>query len=264
MLIVEVKEWDEIDNYIVKYFNCKKDDIVDQDYRFYFIKQYFNLFNIINFDLTKYRGIDTLYSIKDFAASSSHESKEYQNMFISVMSNIKIIDDFVENELDIQNLFFIISIFEESHYMKERKYIVDFITCIEFLLVKKIKGDSSKIENQFKFKVKKCCGQYNYSVPINELKELYNYRSIIVHGNFSEINRKTYKITQKKWYRDFMNQLNDEYGIFDYDNNEREDLIYSRLYEIFNIVFKLYCDNKVEIESLKSVIDKKEIEQFEF
>lgn len=264
IVVIEVKNWYKIDNYIIKYFNCRREDIIDLDYRFYFITQFFRLFNIVNFDLRRYRGIDVLYNLKELTANEIYTFKEYHNMFISSLNNVKIVDSFVRTKEDIQNLLYIISVFDESQYFMRRKYIVNFITCIEFFLVKKTNSASSKIESQFNLKVRKCCREYNYHIPINELKELYDYRSLIIHGNFSKINEKIKKITDKQWYKDCMQKLRDEYSLTEFNNIEREELIYSRLYEIFNIIYKLYCEKKNKIDLLKNITDSNEIEEFDF
>ena len=42
--------------------------------------------------------------------------------------------------------------FDDKSYMRERKYSVDFISCLEFFLVKKLNDNNSKIENQIGIK----------------------------------------------------------------------------------------------------------------
>lgn len=264
IIIIDIKDWKKIDNCIVKYYNCKKDDVEDMDYRIDFIKQYINLFNIINFDLRKFQGINILNDIFELTNIGFYQPNDYKMELEKVFKNTFIVDIFIKNNLDIQNLFFIINVFENNRYMKERKYIVDFITCIEFFLVKKLNDNNNKIESQFNLKVRRCCKELNYKVPINELSELYNYRSLIVHGNFFDINRKTNEITNRKWYVDYSKQIDNEFGEHYYDNTDKENLIYSRLYEIFNCIFRLYCKYKNSIERLKKITDKSKIDNFHF
>ncbi len=264
IIIIDIKDWKKIDNCIVRYYNCKKDDIEDMDYRIHFIKQYINLFNIINFDLRKFQGINILNNIFELTNIGFYQPADYKIELEKVFKNIFIVDTFVINNSDIQNLFFIINVFENNRYMKERKYIVDFITCIEFFLIKKLNDNNSKIESQFNLKVRRCCKEFNYKVPVNELSELYNYRSLIVHGNFFDINRKINEITNKKWYVEYSTKIDSEFDEYCYDNNDKENLIYCRLYEIFNCIYRLYCRNKNDIECLKKITDKSKIDNFYF
>lgn len=264
VILIEIKKWDEIDKYLSKYFNCGIDDVEDLDYRINFIERYINFLNIMNFDLRVFQGISLLEDKCKLAFTSYYSTDEYDKIFETAMSNMFIIDSFVQNGDDIMTLFFIINNFEKSRYMRERKYIVDIVTCLESLLVKKIIDVNSKIETQFIRKVKKCCQFFDYNLPTNELKELYNYRSLVVHGNFADINRKTNEITSKKWYKEYSRIMDEKYGELSYDNNVKEDLIFSRLFEIFRIVFKLYCEKNDKLKSLKEITLIEEINNFEF
>ena len=115
-----------------------------------------------------------------------------------------------------------------------------------------------------KFKIRKCCNEMGYKVSINEIQDLYDYRSLIVHGNFKKINDKTEKITNRQWYFEYVK--NSEFdGIAHYhDNSDKEDLIFCRLFEIFNVVFRLYCEKKEAMKILKGLADKELIEMFCF
>lgn len=260
-ILIEVKDWKKIDNYICKYYECSKEEVIDADYRIYFIEQYINFFNILNFNLRIFNGI-SLLEYEKLIFSNVTENKEFNSTLSNVLSNIFTVDSFVENEQDIMNLLFIINNFEENRYRRNRKYIVDIVTCIESILVKKFNDSNNKIEDQFKHKVQLCCQYSDYFIPINELKELYNYRSLIVHGNFNEIIRKTNEITTKKWYIEYSSRMGDD--IKSYDNGQKEDLIFGRLFEIFNIIFRLYCTKNSKIKSLKEIVDKDGIKQFKF
>ncbi len=260
-ILIEVENWEKIDRYICNYFGCNIDEIIEYDYRIYFIEQFVNLFNILNFDLRVFSGI-TLLENKKLIYGNIIRNEQFDSALNKILSNVFLVDSFVQNEHDIMNLFFIISNFEKDGYIRERKYIVDIVTCLESILVKKFSDSNNKIEDQFKFKVQLCCKSVNYHIPINELKELYNYRSLIVHGNFDDIIRKTNEITSKKWYVEYALKLEGNNDIKTYDNNQKEDLIFCRLFEIFNIIFKLYCTKNSRIKLLKEKVLKAEINEF--
>ena len=264
ILLIEVKDWKKIDNYISQYFNCDIDEVEDLDYRIYFIEQYINYFNIINFDLRIFKGITLLSEEKLVFVKSYFVNNDFQNAMNDMLSKPFLIDSFVKSDNDIMTLFFIIHNFEKSRYMRERKYVVDIVTCLELFLIKKLNDSNNKIEEQFKFKVQKCCESKNYFIPINELKELYNYRSIVVHGNVVDINRKINEITVKKWYKEYSSKMDKEYGWLSYDNNDKENLIFCRLFEIFNIIFRMYCEENNKINLLKEIVSREEIKNFNF
>ena len=46
------------------------------------------------------------------------------------------------------------------------------------------------------------------------------------------------------------------------NTDEKEDLIYSRLYEIFNIIYIQYCNNKKMILKIQKLKEKQEIDSF--
>lgn len=260
IVVIEVKNWDCIDEYIMKYYNCELQDVKELEYREYFIKQYMNLFSIINLDLTIFQGINLMRNDR-ILVEPDFINQEYNEAFSKMFSNPYIIDSFVKTEEQILDLFFIINNFEKNRYMKERKAIVDFVTCLEFLLLTNNEKSGAKLQKQFKYKVRKCCVEMGYNVPGDELEGLYDYRSLIVHGNFQEINNKTKKLTNKKWYTDFMKK--DE-AYYYYDNSDKEDLIFCRLYKIFNIIFRLYCEKNEVINKLKTMTEQSEIELVSF
>ncbi|MBP3461578.1 MAG: hypothetical protein J6K21_04135 [Bacilli bacterium] len=262
IVLLEIKDWKRIDKAIHKYFNCSFEDILDYDYREYFIEKYINLFNIVNFDLTIYKGL-TL-SDDEFFMFSYVRIDEYDKIFEKVLFSPYSIDQFVEKDDDLLHLMFLINSFDKEKYMRERKYSVDFVSCLEFFLVKKLDGDNSKIQNQIRLKVRRCCKELGYSISNNEIKDLYDYRCFVVHGNFDGLNRKVNKIINKEWYKEHLNKLYSGDDNTVRDNNEKEELIYCRLYEIFNIVFKLYCEKKKKIEKLKEITSKEKIEEFKF
>ena len=260
-VIVEVKDWKKIDKYLKIYFNCEEDEIETNDYRYYFLERYLNLYNLINFDLRIYRGFEIMDS---YRYNYHFRSKEHDQEFKRALTKNQYIDSFVEKQEDYIELMYFIFLFERSSFLKERKYIVDFITGLEHLLVKYDSEEKTNIEQQFTLKVRKCCGLENYPIPINELTDLYDLRSRIVHGNFKEINRKVDKISNKKWYKDYLKKANIKFGFSSDVKNtdEKEDLIYSRLYEIFNIIYIQYCNNKKMILKIQKLKEKQEIDSF--
>lgn len=262
IVLLEVKDWKKIDRAIHKYSNCSYEDILDYDYRDYFIEKYINFFNIVNFDLTVYKGI-TL-SDDDFFLFSYIRIDEYDKVFQKVLNSPYKIDKFVKNDEDLLYLMFIINSFDKEKYMRERKYSVDFVSCLEFFLVKKLNGDNSKIAKQIKLKVRQCCNAVGYNVSGGEIEDLYEYRSLVVHGNFVGLNKKVNEITKRIWYKKHLDKLYSDNGTVARDNFEKEELIYCRLYEIFIIVFKLYCEKRNKIQQLKEIINIDDINNFKF
>ena len=263
MIVIEVKDWKKLDSYIMKYYNCNYFDVEDLGYRKHFLKQYLNLFNIVNLDMTKFQGI-TLINSDDILMHSFYTNNDYKKNFLEMILNPYIIDSFVKDDSQIMDLFFIINNFEKVRYLKERKAIIDLVTCLEFFLVQKLNASNSKLENQFKFKIRKCCNEMGYKVSINELQDLYDYRSLIVHGNFKKVNDKTEKITNRQWYFEYVKNSEFNGTAHYYDNSDKEDLIFCRLFEIFNVVFRLYCKKNEAMKILKELADKELIEMFCF
>lgn len=261
-ILVEIKDWNLIDKYLIQYFNCDSESVFFRDYREQFIEKYLNFFNIINFDLRVYQGIRLVDSSERFFDFPFMRNDEYNKVLDSLFKNIYLTDSFVSSESDVMNLLFLINLFDEGLFFKERKYIVDFVTALEFLFVKKF--DRPNIEMQFKYKIRRCCKELGYHISIDELKDLYNYRSLIVHGNFVEINNKIADITRRVWYKNFVENNGFDDEITQYDNNEKETLIYSRLYELFVLMFKLYCEDRKNVDLMKVMDCKEKIESFVF
>ncbi len=262
IVLLEIKDWKRIDKVIHKYSNCAFEDIVECDYREYFIEKYINLFNIVNFDLTIYNGLRLTDNF--FFMFSSVRDNEYDKVFEEVLLSPYIIDRFVENDEDLLILMYLINSFDKEKYMRERKYSVDFVTCLEYFLVKKIVGADSKIQNQIRLKVRRCCKEVGYYISNNEINDLYDYRSHVVHGNFDGLNKKINEITKRAWYKNHLNSLYSQGTDIVCDNFEKEELIYCRLYEIFIIVFKLFCEKRKKLEKLKEITNKENIEHFIF
>ena len=131
MIVIEVKDWKKLDSYIMKYYNCNYFDVEDLGYRKHFLKQYLNLFNIVNLDMTKFQGI-TLINSDDILMHSFYTNNDYKKNFLEMILNHYIIDSFVKDDSQIMDLFFIINNFEKVRYLKERKAIIDLVTCLEF------------------------------------------------------------------------------------------------------------------------------------
>lgn len=263
-VIIEVKDWKKIDKYLKIYFNCEEDEIETYDYRNYFLERYLNLYNLINFDLRIYRGFEIMDSYNELC-NYHYTSKDHNQEYKNALKKNQCIDSFIEKEEDYIELMYFIFLFEKIRYLKERKYIVDFITGLEHLLVRFDPKEKTNIEQQFTLKVRKCCSFENVLIPRDELDDLYDLRSKIVHGNFNAINKKVDKIANKKWYKDYLKKLNMEFGFSSDVKNtdEKEDLIYGRLYEIFNIIYTQYCNNKKLILKIQKLKSKNEIDEFE-
>lgn len=262
-IIVEVKNWEKIDKYIMEYYNCPSYNVEFLGYRTHFLEQYLNLFNIINLDLKKFQGID-LVSIDEVIFEPYYINFEYNQKFLNIISTPYIVDSFVKKESQIIDLFFIINTLQRTKYLKERRALIDFVTCLEFFLSTKSPAGNSKLQSQFKLKLKKCCEYIGYEISKNELADLYDYRSLIVHGNFKEFNNKTDEIVRKEWYKRYASKLGYKSGIYFFDNMDKENFIYCRFYEIFERVFKLYCEKNEDINELKEKIKKEDIDNFSF
>lgn len=261
-VIIEVKDWKKIDSLISKYMCCSFEDIETYDYREYFIERYINFFNIINFDLTRFKGITILNNNSYYFVYKM--KGEYFKEFEHVILNFLPIDKFVENEDDLLFFLFLINNFDEKQFMRERNYSVSFITCLESLLVSKTEDEKSSIKQQLKFKIRKCCSELNYNISGEEIWDLYDYRSLAVHGNFNSIQKCVDSIVKRQWYVNKLDELYDCLGNVPRDNSEKEYLIYCRLYDVFKIVFTLFCKKKKKLIMLKQIVNKSYINKFKF
>ena len=71
-------------------------------------------------------------------------------------------------------------------------------------------------------------------------------------------------ITNRQWYFEYVKNSEFDGIAHYYDNSDKEDLIFCRLFEIFNVVFRLYCEKNEAIKILKGLTDKELIEIFCF
>ena len=81
--------------------------------------------------MKKFQGI-TLINSDDILMHSFYTNNDYKKNFLEMILNPYIIDSFVKDDSQIMDLFFIINNFEKVRYLKERKAIIDLVTCLEF------------------------------------------------------------------------------------------------------------------------------------
>lgn len=267
MIVVEVENYDVIDNYLKKYFYCNDSDINNNNYRHNFINGYINLFNIVNFDYRVSNGIqiDNRFGTNDIERFRFDNS--FRSSYIEVYRSPILIDEFVTEEENLLDLMYLVFNIEQDIFIIDRVKSINLITCLEFLMLTKLsketdREDNLSLEAQFARKIKRCLSCFNYQIDRNELIDIYNYRSCIVHGNFNSIPKVVSKINNYSTFKKFKERINQGVIADKPDSDDNDSFIYARIYEIFNYIYRLYCINPTLLKQLKSIITKNEFLKF--
>lgn len=221
-----------------------------------FIFKYFELWNAINFEQHQYLGIriksfnTRLKTILDIRVL---EEMEIYNECIAIFKKTNFID--IENE---KLLYFIIDKFNSDYYLNTDNKILLYFSLIELLITHKPKNKRDSIVKQLKKNIVCCmnriqeCKSFNINnfISEKEIGLLYDYRSILVHGEFKESKRTLKKLEKQKYFQEFIAR----YKIIDDEFKESSliDIVRSRVLEIFSCIYKLMVFDDKFVSNLKA------------
>ena len=234
--------------------NYSIEDIDDFDKYDDFILKYVELWNSINFKQLNYYGI----KVNNFNTKIS----SIINLF--KLENMELYSEFVEVikspvQIDLENeklFYFIINRFYSCYYMDDNSRILLYFSLLELMITRKPRGikDISIIE-QLCRNIILCSKKYpQINISEKEIKELYNYRSLLVHGSLTKTHKSLCKIRKYNFAKVLINDL--DISEFANDDMFITDLVRIRTHEIFSYIYKIYCTDNQFIEKLK-LNDKK-------
>lgn len=236
-------------NLINRCANYNNEDIDLFDKYDDFIFKYIELWNSLNFNQYNYFGI----KVNNFTTKLDLIINLFDLEKMEIFDEcIKIFDSPIMIDIDDEVLFyFIINRFYSCYYMDNNNRILLYFSLLELLLSHKpsCKNDSS-ISMQLSNNIIICSKKYNQiEISEKEIRELYNYRSLLIHGNFNKIHKALQKI--KKF--DFAKRLIVELEIEEFveDDFFMVNLLRIRMLEIFSFIYKIYCIDKLYVEKLK-------------
>ena len=229
--------------------NYSEEDIDDFDTYDDFILKYIELWNSINFKQYNYFGIK-IYNfstrISTFINFSRLDNMELYKECISVFKSPIQID--IEND---KLFYFIINRFYSCYYMDDNSRILLYFSLLELIITRKPSGiNDVSINEQLCKNIISCLKKYpEINISEKEIKELYNYRSLLVHGNLT----KTHKALSKIKKYAFAKELIQELDLYEFTDDDLfiTDIIRIRSREIFSYIYKVYCIDKDFIEKIK-------------
>lgn len=263
-VVLYSKNEEKIYELIKRHTGLSFDDIDWHDKYDEFFYSYINLWNAINFKQEQYLGI----KIKKFDTHletilniESLENKGLSSECIDVLNNVNFID--IKDE---KLFYFIVSSFKREEYLNDTNKILLYFSMIELLITHKPKfSDKDSIVKQIKWNIISCINEVknnNYFDIINEIdnKEidlLYNYRSIFVHGNFSEISKTLKKLEKYSFFQKYiiMNDIEDD----EFKESGMVDVIRIRVLELFSYIYRLKMIDSEYVYKLKNNLTEKKV-----
>ncbi|MBQ3475606.1 MAG: hypothetical protein IJH20_05495 [Bacilli bacterium] len=222
-----------------------------------FIYKYIDFWNSINFKQYNYLGIKLCKfktKLKSYLFISDLSKSNFCNECLGVFKNpidIQVYD----NKL----LYLIVSRFNPMGYMDDNNRIVLYWSLLEMLLTHKPNDNyiDDTIQKQLTRNITDCFQKYGVNkISKKEIRLLYDYRSVISHGEFLEID----KILNKIKKLNFINELKDALAIEDdLKKGDIVDIIRIRLLYIYSTIMKSYFNDYKYIVNLKEYRIKKKI-----
>lgn len=240
---------EEINKLILKNTKYTLEDIYDFTLYEDFIYRYIELWNAINFNQHTSLGIK-IVSINTHLNTilDLWDIKKYDlyDECLKVFELPKQID--IDNDL---LFYFIVKRFPSGYYLDDNNKILLYVSLIELLLTHKQKGKDDSIISQLRSNLLLCVDKYKkITISKKEINLLYEYRSILSHGNFEKIHEVLRKIKKLDFAKELIKEL-------DYEEMIKFDsfvvaLIRIRTLELFSFVYQIYCKDSLFIDNLKS------------
>ena len=151
-------------------------------------------------------------------------------------------------------ILFMFELLEVEKNYSNKKEIVNYISCLELLLVHSPKIDSDTISKQFINKLDIILKRRNVKQPFSrlELKHIYNYRSKIIHADYVALNKILNSLSKLAIY--YVNDKVLEEEIYLTYFQLVEDILVKRVEYLFLEVFREFFFNHKFIIELKNLV----------
>lgn len=270
IIVLEIEDYQKIYKIMKKYYHLDEDiekhNMVTND----FIKNFVRLCNILFLE------IDSNNDEKDYKfkinpyESFSFEICEIVEFFDGYVNNYfldntitnrldKINSDYIDkfihcNKENLNNLLFIVSRLSigknENYEFDYREYNLSLISILELLLVSS--KNALDVKSKFIKNILICLSINDDEIDIDKeqkiLKEIYSYRSCILHGNYSGYTNAMSNLEKCLMYEP------EDYEISKY--NTIDYLISRKLNHYVSSIFEILSKNKIMIDVLKSDYNK--------
>ena len=229
-----------------------------------FIYKYIELWNAINFKQIEYLGIkisDFNNKLENLLDHRHSENSALSKEFINILKNIWCVDI-----IDEKIMYYITNRFYENVLDENR--ILLYFSLVELLISHKPKNSKDSIISQLTNNITQCMNEmkkFDYdneelNITTKEIKLLYEYRSILVHGNFNkekEILKKLEKIDFFKKYKEILNVEDDELK-----EMFLVSIIRIRTLNIFSTIYKMCIIDDKYVKSIKNKTIKNSLIQY--
>ena len=229
-----------------------------------FIYKYIELWNAINFKQIEYLGIkisDFNNKLDNLLDHRHNENSALSKEFINILKNIWCVDI-----IDEKIMYYITNRFYENVLDENR--ILLYFSLVELLISHKPKNSKDSIISQLTNNITQCmnemkkidCDNEELNITTKEIKLLYEYRSILVHGNFNkekEILKKLEKIDFFKKYKKILNVEDDELK-----EMFLVSIIRIRTLNIFSTIYKMCIIDDKYVKSIKNKTIKNSLIQY--
>ncbi len=254
LIIIEIKDWQSIDNFLAIYYDIKNiDEIEARDYRNYFIEDFMNLFNKVNFSQKVITGLGPSKNDLSFLHDASDLNNKDMSEVINVLEKPIIVDNFINTKSDHLSFQFIIETLNSTKLRTYRNRCITYVTILEFMLTKPKKYSNNKsISFQFYNNITKCYDYLNRKISKRELKLIYEYRSSILHGDFENVRKCLEQLINLPPLKKHIQNVKYIYSELDFDNLYYEEILSIRLNEIFRTVYSLFCTNPQVVQNIKN------------
>ena len=226
-----------------------------EDYYDDFIYKYIDFWNSINFTQYNYLGIKLCKfktNLKTYLFIYDLSKSDFCNECLEVFQNPIDI-----NVYDNKLLYLIISSFNPMGYIDNNNRIILYWSLLEMLLTHKPNDNyiNDTIQKQLIRNITDCFQKYGVNkISEKEIRLLYDYRSVISHGELLKID----KILNKIKKLNFINELKDVLAIEDdLKKGDIVDIIRIRLLSIYSTIMKLYFNDYKYMANLKEYRIKK-------
>lgn len=259
LILIEVEDWKKIDEILAIYYNLKDvNEIEARDYRFYFFDDYMNLFNKVNFSQKHFTGLGHKNNDLTFLHDASYNinnpnDEDYENEIEMVLTKPIVIDSFIKSNNDKLYFQYIIETLNSTKLRTYRNRCISYIAILEFMLTKQRKTVKDKsIKYQFCNNIIKCYEYLNDKISKKELKLIYEYRSSILHGDFTNVKICFEKIIKLPYYEKRIKNIKKGFSEWEFDTTDYEEILTIRLNEIFRKIYILFCTQPNIIKNIKN------------
>lgn len=247
-----------LDNYFSKFIVISYDKALTKD----FLKKYY-ITDMQSEDQTRGFIENIIYTYNKLNGTNiDYETRyKFENVFNRSFAkknvdkkSANVIDKLFEVNNNYNNMMFMFETIEIKKYYSTKKKIINYITALELLLTHSPKNNKSDtISKQFINKVYLCLKKINIEqFSLKELKEVYTYRSKIIHGDYNAINKCLKNLAKLDPY--FINDKILKEEMYSTHLQLIENILGKRTKLLFEMIFNLYIKDYEYINILKQKI----------